>query len=308
MIKKGLFVASMVVLGAASLFSQQMAHSSHLSDAQILLNPASVAPETELQFDVFARQQWLGFNGAPLTGMVAFGMPIIDYNMSVGGMITFDKAGPITKTGLTINYAYKLRELIADYDQLSVGIGGTITNYAFGTSGLVVNDVDDLLLAGSGNSTIFPALSAGFLYTSNGRRGEYRKFWMGAGMQQIITTNVDILGASAQRENQYYFGIGTRIYNRDGYIEPYLNANLSRPEIMDMLVGVRYEQEERFWAGIGYSTVNELALQGGWIIPEINGRYTYLRLGVIGNVTVSESLGDFGPGIEFIASYRYDLD
>jgi hypothetical protein len=168
--------------------------------------------------------------------------------------------------------------------------------------------VNDVVLTNSNLTTFFPAVSLGMFYTQNGRRDEDRKFWISLSMLQAISGNVEVLGAAAQRERQLHFGIGTRRYGYDSYLEPYFTVNLVQPEVIDMMFGARYEVEERFWAGLGYSTVNDLSLQGGWIIPDISGRYTSLRLGVIGNIALTQDVGEFGPGFEFIMAYTYDVD
>lgn len=287
---------------------QQIGYNSHMPEAQSFWNPAATAAGTEMETTVFARRQWLGFAGAPLTGFASFAYPVIDYNMSVGAMLYTDQLGPVSKTGLRINYSYKLQEVLADYDQLAIGLSASASQYAFSTNDLIVNQQADRLLQEGAMNTIYPTVSAGFMYTRNGRRDEDRKLWVSFSMQQIVSGNVEILGTSAEREQQYFFGIGTRRYGYDSYVEPYFTLNLTRPELVDMLIGVRYEMIEKFWAGIGYSTVNDLAVQGGWIIPDIGGRYTALRIGALANIATSGAAGDFGPGVELLISYTYDLD
>lgn len=292
----------------STMSAQQIGYNSHMPEAQSFWNPAATATGTDMETTVFARRQWLGFAGAPLTGFASFAYPVIDYNMSVGAMLYTDQLGPVSKTGLRINYSYKLQEILADYDQLAIGLSASASQYAFSTNDLIVNQQADRLLQEGTMNTIFPTVSAGFMYTRNGRRDEDRKLWVSFSMQQIVSGDVEVLGSSAEREQQYFFGIGTRRYGYDSYIEPYFTVNLTRPELVDMLIGVRYEMLEKFWAGIGYSSVSDMAVQGGWIIPDIGGRYTALRIGALANIATSGAAGDFGPGVELLISYTYDLD
>lgn len=304
----GLFILLASFSGQVSIHAQQIGYNSHFTEVQSFWNPAATAPETDFEATAFFRQQWLGFNSAPKTGFASAAYPFLDYNMSLGGILHLDNTGPVTKTGITVNYAYKLKEILGDEDQLSIGLGGTFSQYRFSDSDLIFNDKTDILIANSNNSTLFPSVSAGIFYTRNGRRDEDRTFWTSFSMQQLISGKVEILDASAQRQNQYHFGIGARKYGYDSYIEPYLYANITQPEIVDIIVGARYEVEEKFWAGLGFSTVNDLSIQGGWIIPEISGRYTSLRIGAIGNIAMSSAAGDFGPGFEIVIAYKYDMD
>lgn len=303
-----IFLCFLMAGVVTALTGQQIGYNSHMPEAQSFWNPAATAVGSEMETTVFARRQWLGFAGAPLTGFASFAYPVIDYNMSVGAMLYTDQLGPVSKTGLRVNYSYKLQEVLADYDQLAIGLSASASQYAFSTNDLIVNQQTDRLLQEGAMNTIYPTVSAGFMYTRNGRRDEDRKLWVSFSMQQIVSGNVEILGTSAERQQQYFFGIGTRRYGYDSYLEPYFTVNLTRPELVDMLIGVRYEMLEKFWAGVGYSTVNDLAVQGGWIIPDIGGRYTALRIGALANIATSGAAGDFGPGIELLISYTYDLD
>lgn len=301
-------IASVLLSYSLSSNAQQIGYNSHFTEVMSFWNPAAIAPETEMEATAFFRQQWLGFESAPRTGFASIAYPFLDYNMSAGAILYLDNTGPVSKTGITANYAYKLQEVLSDDDQLSIGLSGTYTQYRFSDADLIFNDKTDILINNSNLTTLYPSVSAGIFYTRNGRRDEDRKFWTSFSMQQIVDGGVEVLGAAAQRENQFHFGIGARKYGYDSYIEPYLTVNLTQPEIIDILVGARYEVEERFWAGLGYSTVNDLSIQGGWIIPEISGRYTSLRIGAIGNIGLSSAVGDFGPGFEIVIAYRYDLD
>lgn len=305
---KYIIITLALLLTVGHLSAQQIGYASHITEAQNFWNPAATAAGTEMETSLFARQQWLGFSGAPLTGFASFAYPILDYNMSVGGMVMTDRTGPVSKTGLRVNYAYKLQEVFADYDQLSLGLSGTFAQYAFSDSDIIANDPNDVLLGQNTLNTLYPSVGMGLLYTRNGRRDEDRKLWVAFSMQQVLAGNVEVLGASAEREQQYFAGVGSRIYGYDYYIEPYMTINLARPELIDMLLGVRYESEDRFWAGLGYSTVSDLSVQGGFILPDIGGRYTALRVGILGNIATSDAISDFGPGVELIVSYTYDLD
>lgn len=301
-------VTLLCCLSIGRIDAQQIGYNSHFTEAQSYWNPAATAPETDMTVNAFFRQQWLGFEGAPRTGFASLAYPFLDYNMSVGGLLEFDQTGPVTKVGATINYAYKLKELLADEDQLSLGLGGRFNQFSFGDGDLLFNDLNDALLASSSTSQFYPSVTAGLFYTRNGRRDEDRKFWLSMSMQQVMSGNINILEATAQRQAQYHFGIGFRKYGYSSYIEPYLTVNLTQPELADIMLGARLEVEDKFWAGMGFSTVNDLAIQGGWIIPDISGRYTSLRIGAIGNIPVTQDLANFGPGFEIIVAYTYDVD
>ncbi|MBK7010620.1 MAG: PorP/SprF family type IX secretion system membrane protein [Saprospiraceae bacterium] len=127
----------------SALQAQQLPYLSQLGEARTFWNPAATATGTTMNIDVFVRQQWLGFKGAPTTGFLNYQMPFVDYNMSAGGALVFDKTGPVSKIGLQLNYAYKLIDALGDDSQLSLGITAGGQNYSHNTTNAIVNQTDD---------------------------------------------------------------------------------------------------------------------------------------------------------------------
>lgn len=303
-----LFTVGFVFVGLLS-YGQQIPQSSHFQETRYVWNPAFTAHGTDMQLDAFFRMQWIGFNGSPKTGYASFLYPLLDYNMSFGGILQTDHTGPVRKTGIQLNYAYKLRELFGFDDQLSIGLGASYTQYSFNTENEVFNDVGDLLIASGRNSTFYPSISAGFSYISNIE--EYNGsniFYLGFAFNQIYTTELSIENGLLQRKRHVHFTAGGKFFGYSGYFEPSISFNTVNPEILHLLVSGKYEFEERFWVGLGYSSGNEMSIQGGVILDGIMDRYSSLRIGALGNYSLSELNTAQGPGFEILISYLYDLD
>ena len=66
--------------------------------------------------------------------------------------------------------------------------------------------------------------------------------------------------------------------------------------------------QDAFWAGLGYSTTNEVSIQGGFILPDFGDRFGQLRAGVLGSIGISSDVAEFGPGFEIFVGYLYDID
>jgi type IX secretion system PorP/SprF family membrane protein len=120
-----------MILTINRISAQQIGNSSHLSETRVAWNPAVTAFDNFGVFDAFFRMQWLGFSGAPVTGFISAQYPLIRQNMSFGGILHFDQTGPVSKFGVQLNYAYKLKEVLGRYDQLSLGISGNFQQYIF---------------------------------------------------------------------------------------------------------------------------------------------------------------------------------
>lgn len=294
-------------VGNDMLWGQQLPNSSHIKETRSFWNPALTAPGNDLIADGFFRMQWLGFEGAPLSGFASLQYPFIKQNMSVGGFINVDNTGPVSKIGLQLNYAYKLKEVFAKYGQLSLGVSANMQQYAYNGAKAVYNDTDDALINSTRVSSFFPSAGMGFFYTSNTREYKGNAFFIGAGINQLFTTQVLVNDFDQVRQKHIHFNVGGRFGYYDSYLEPMIIANMVEPGLIDVLYNIRYEMQNAFWAGFGFSNEGMAALQGGVIIDRFGSRYAKLRIGMIANYGVTSTLSKAGPGMEFYIGYNFDV-
>jgi type IX secretion system PorP/SprF family membrane protein len=298
-----IFIISAWLPGAEA---QQIANSSHLPETRIIWNPAMTAPGSRVIADAFVRMQWLGFEGAPFSGFASLQYPINKQNMSAGAIVHYDKTGPVSKTGLQLNYAYKVKRFFKKYDQLSLGISANFQQYAFNPSSLISNDPNDVLLSNVRQSQFFPSVGTGFFYNSNTREYRGNSFYVGAAVNQLFTTDVLVNDFDQARQSHIHFTVGGKIYGDGMYIEPMISANLVQPDLLDVLYSLRWEMQEAFWAGLGYSGSKILAINGGVILPDMGDNYGEMRLGVLAHIGVSSAIQQAGPGVEFYVSYSFE--
>lgn len=305
--KRKLIVLTAFFALAFSANAQQLANSTHIPEARTAWNPAFTATGSNIITDGFFRMQWLGFTGAPVSGFASFQYPFARYNMSGGALLHFDKTGPVSKIGVQLNYAYKLKKVLGRYSQLSLGISGDFQQYSFNGSGQIFNDDGDALVNASRASNFFPSLGGGFYYISNTREYKDNTFFIGAAISQVLTTKVLVNDFDQERQKHIHFNVGGRFYGYDFFVEPMLTANLVKPDIIDVLYSLKYEMRDAFWAGLGYASSGMAAFQGGVILDEFGGKDGNLRLGVLGNYGIKSSLSKTGPGLEFYVGYSSDI-
>jgi len=302
-------VLAAVLFMAPLCHGQQIAHTSTFEGTKAFWNPAATAITPAMQTDVWFRQQWLGFGStAPRTGYVGFQMPFTDLSMGAGGMVHFDQTGPVSKAGLQLNYSYQLKGILRENSQLSLGISGGFQQYSFNKDNVIFNDQNDVLLQANSTSALYPTIGAGLYYMSSTDAYYENSFYFGLSYNQLYSTDVLINDFNQQRERHVIFNIGSKIYGDDSFIEPSLTVNVTTPEIINFIAAAKYEMRDRFWVGLGYSSVSELVLQGGYVIDRIASRYDQLRIGIIGNIGINDSVSNFGPGTELYISYRFDVD
>jgi len=160
--------------------AQQIAHTSIFDGTKAYWNPAAIGLTPHFKTDVWLRQQWLGFgSSAPRTGYIGAEYPFLDMNMAAGGMVTFDQTGPVSKTGLQLNYAYQLKGVLSEDAILSLGIKAGAHQYAFGKDDVLFNDSGDILLQSDQTSTFYPAVGAGVFYKSSTEEWYQNVFFAG---------------------------------------------------------------------------------------------------------------------------------
>lgn len=300
---------SLIFIGfLTNVNAQQLPFTTPIQDMHHFWNPAFTAPGTDLIYSGFFRKQWVGFDNAPNTAFASIQYPFVDMNMSAGAAIVSDKTGPVSKLGLQLNYAYKLRELLKDDDHLSLGVSGYFYQYRFDPTNEVANQTIDPLLQGQTQTKFNPSLGIGFAYFSSTEEfARENIFYFGFSTMQFLSGKLLLESGDAERQRHYFANMGLKFFSYDSYLEPSLQVNFVKPELIDIVVGMKYEMEETFWAGLNYSTVNDLSFSGGVIMQDVGGRYTSLRLGILAAINAGQLL-QAGPSLEFFAAYRFDID
>jgi type IX secretion system PorP/SprF family membrane protein len=300
---KNIILAIILCVCIYKVNAQQIPNASFIPATRAILNPAYTATGNDFQIDGFFRAQWLGFSGAPVSGFVAAQYPFLKQNMSAGGFIHFDNAGPVSKIGFQGNYAYKLKEVIGRRDFLQLGLSVNLYQYKFSGASQVVNEINDPYLTGT-QSAFNPALGIGAYYQSTNREYKENMFFVGLSSSQVFSTDLLINDADQSRVRHFHANVGGRFYSYDSYIEPMVSANLVQPDIINVLYGLRYEKDETFWAGIGYESAGLAAFQGGVILTNLGeDEDGTMRLGALANYGVSSRVSQVGPSLEFYLSY-----
>ena len=128
-------------------FSQQLPLYSQYLYNKFLINPAHAGSDGYTSYNITAREQWIGYSGAPRTYSLSYQTRILKkgyrlnqniFNNTVyspkttgrvgfGGYVFSDRNGLVQRTGFQTSYTYNM--WIQDYTQLSLGLG--LTGYHF---------------------------------------------------------------------------------------------------------------------------------------------------------------------------------
>lgn len=142
----------------------------------LAINPAYAGSQEALNIGLYARNQWVGFEGAPSNVTFTLHTPIRDKRVNLGLLVMNDKIGSRTETGFLINYAYRI-EMGAG--KLSFGLAAGPTMLSTDKTKLHSVDQGDELLMNPGVRALMPEFSFGLYYYS-------QKFFTGLSMPLFL--------------------------------------------------------------------------------------------------------------------------
>jgi len=263
-------------------FAQQLPLYSQYLYNKFLINPAVAGSDGFTSFTITAREQWIGYSGAPRTCSVSwqtrilkrgyklnqnlFNNPVYkpktDGKTGLGGYIFSDRNGRIQRTGF--EFAYSYHTWIQDYTQLSLGLALTGYHFIINLDNINFEDPDEPWLNNELRRGIFipdadfgiyilnPVFCAGFsalqLFGAASKIGEdaYDNYRMDRHFYLFGSYN-------------FYTGVRTEL-------QPSILLKMSEQARPQADIGFTYNYNHDFWTGIAYRT-------GGAIIANIGFRY-----------------------------------
>lgn len=162
-----------------SAIGQQDALFTQYMDAQLYSNAATAGSNDRMVIAGIHRQQWAGFQGAPMTSGLMIHSPLHYESIGVGLEVWNDKIGTLNRTTVGGNFAYRLK--------FKKGKG----KIAFGVKALVdFNFADISQLSNAANdprafqlvNSITPNAGVGILYKSP-------KWFIGVGVPRVLPNN-----------------------------------------------------------------------------------------------------------------------
>ena len=268
--KQSLYILSMFL--GISVFAQQQPLFTQYYVNDMAINPAISGSKTYNPLTIQTRQQWLGFEGAPLTSNISY-HGALNNRSAMGGYLMFDKAFPTMQANLHVNYAYHIP---LDYDKvnLSFGLGAKVMyhNLNFNTGNLPPGD-DQAFSTSSYDKVLGDASSGFYLYGHN--------FYVGFSMlnmfQSSFNTPVEYSPYS-NAEYRNYFGMAAyrfNIVNNDWHIEPSFLIRKMQFQSSETDLTTRIFYLENSWGGITYRSNGTAIFAFGFGINNMHISYSY---------------------------------
>jgi type IX secretion system PorP/SprF family membrane protein len=279
------------------LSGQQLPLYSQYLYNKFLINPAVAGSDGYTSLNLTARQQWVGYSGAPRT--FSFSMqtrmlkkslsmkqtkrkqtiyrPRTDGKIGLGGYVFSDRNGLVQRTGFQLSYAYHM--WLQRSTQLSMGLAFTGYHYKINEKEINFEDPNEPWLYNDLRRGIFvPDMTFG-IYLLNA------KYSLGFSSDQLFQAAAKI-GSVAYRNfkmsRQYYlFGSYDLLSGSRNIIQPSFIFMMSEQIKPQADIGVTYIYNKDFWAGVAYRT-------SGALIANIGVKYQNMYFGYALDFTLQE--------------------
>jgi type IX secretion system PorP/SprF family membrane protein len=274
-ISKRFFILTIVCSLLSHLsYSQQLPLYSQYNYNKFLINPSIAGSDGYTSYNITARDQWIGYSGAPKTYSLSFQTRLLKrqyrlkHNLSdkpkyvpkttgrvgLGGYVFSDRNGLVRRTGLQASYSYNF--WIQDYTQLSMGLAVTGYQFKIDADEFSFENPDEPLLNDNLRRGVFiPDVDFG-IYILNPR-------------YEIGFSALQLLGASAKigtntynnywmDRHFYIFGSYTFDAGRKAEFEPRFLFKVSEQIRPQVDIGFDYVYDRTLWTGLAYRTSGSL--------------------------------------------------
>ena len=268
--KRIIFILS--ILFSFSVFAQQEPLFTQYYVNDMAINPAISGSKTYNPFTIQTRQQWLGFEGAPLSSNISYHGALNDRS-AMGGYLMFDQTGPALQANLHLNYAYHV-PLNYDKVNLSFGLGAKLMYYNLDfNKGDLPPGVDQAFSTRAYDKTLADASSGVYLYGHN--------FYAGFSVSNMFQSsfNTAVKGSPyPNSEYRNYYGMGAYrfdIIDNDWQLEPsFLIRKMQfQRSITDLTTRIIYLENN--WAGLTYRTNGTAVFACGFGANNMHISYSY---------------------------------
>jgi type IX secretion system PorP/SprF family membrane protein len=290
------FIFLLFLIGNLTFGQQLPLYSQYLYN-KFLINPAVAGSDGYTSINMTAREQWVGYSGAPRT--FSFSMqtrllkksykikqsrvkrqvyrPKSDGKVGLGGYIFSDKNGLVQRTGFQASYAYHM--WLQNSTQLSMGLAFTGYHFKINEKEINFEDPNEPWLNNDLRRGIFvPDVTFGaYLLNAN--------YSFGFSAVQLFEASAKI-GNSAYKNfkmSRHYYLFGSYDFSSGSYnvIQPSFILMMSEQLKPLADIGVSYSYNQDFWTGLAYRT-------SGAIIANLGVKYKNIFIGYAFDFTLQE--------------------
>ncbi len=295
--RKAGYILLLLFLLSGQVKGQQLPLFSQYLYNKFLLNPAVAGSDGFTSVSLTAREQWVGYSGAPRTFSFSLQSRILkrsyilkqtnvrkqvfrpksDGKVGLGGYIFSDRNGLIQRTGFQASYAYHM--WLQQSTQLSLGLSVTGYHYKIDEKEINFEDPNEPWLNDNLRRGMFVPDATFGIYVLNPR------YSFGFSADQLLEASAKI-GSSAYknfRMRRQYYMFGSYDFKSGPYnvIQPSFLLMMSEQIKPQVDIGATYIYDNDFWAGLAFRT-------SGALIANVGVKYENIFIGYAFDFTMQE--------------------
>lgn len=288
--KKILFIISFVILISDLSFSQQVPQVSQNMFNKLANNPASAGSNDAINAYVVHRQQWMGFEGSPVTSIFSVDAPVPMLHGGLGLNIITDQVAQFSNLDLQLSYAYQTQ-----LGSGQLGLGAAAGMYQSGLDGTQLNasqsgDPDIPTGEISGSAIDF---GLGLYYNT-------RDVYIGLSSLHVTEPTIEKTDGKIIELSRHYFLLAGYYHE----INPLVSLNPSiylksdgATSQLDINTNILYNN--KIWGGVSYRLDEGIVFLTGLNINED------LKFGLAYDVVLNKIKNN---SVEFMLGYRFKVD
>jgi len=265
-----LFIAMLIL---TTSYGQQRAGYSNFLMNSYYFNPAIAGSKKVHEANIAYRNQWVGFDGAPVLMMGNFmGSYKNEGKVGYGATVLSEQKGLTSNTTIYLNYAYHLR--LSENMRLGLGVQPGYMQHRIRLYDAQIVDAGDEVLDGTVYSANAIDVNAGFhLYSP--------KFFVMGSFERILGNQIQFTSYNSNLAFHYntIAGYNFRFKNKkkkEIEIQPSFMVRYTAPVPIQYTAMLKTTFGNQFWCGLLYRSDDAVGIAAGMKIKErINIAYGY---------------------------------
>lgn len=236
----------------------------------LLINPAYAGSRDAFTANLTWRQQWVGFQGAPVTQILSLHSPIKRSRVAAGILLVNDRIGVSRETGVLTNYAYRIP---FRRGKLQLGFGAGVSVVQADWTSLSLQDRNDSQFATDTRGSIRPNFSTGVFY--------YKKlFFIGASLPFIMSHHFDssrqVWTIGTEKAQQQPMITGGYIWkvNKEFKLKPSTLIRYQAAAGVQADLSANLIIKDKIWTGLSYRS-NDAVVGSFEVLPTPQWRLGY---------------------------------
>lgn len=265
---KSLLLFSLFLLISGFGYAQEDPQYSQNMYNRLPVNPGYAGSTGAMCATSLLRNQWVGFEGAPVSANLAFDALVETMHGGFGFAVTSDKLGFQKALAAKASYAYRMR--VFNNGRLAFGLSGGFFQQSIDLSSkTTVSPGPDPVLDNAASSAIAPDFDFGIYFNTT-------DYYLGASVTHINEANLDFSSFKFQLHRHYYLMGGYNYaLNRVFTLKPGFFVKSDAISTQgDVNLTVLYNNT--IWAGVSYRIEDAVIFMAGLnITNELKFGYSY---------------------------------